>query len=146
SPRAGAPPCPPRENARDPSGCSKCRTLRSPDSPALAGLGGLSDEATHDLLELACVLVVEALELRAVHVEYANQLLRLVEHRHHDLGARARVARDVTGKVVHVPDHHRLAALGGRAAHAAADRDPETAERALVGSHHELARALGIDE
>ena len=82
---------------------------------------------------------IEAVKVRAVDVEHAQQLVVRYE-RDHDFRARGRIAGDVARESVHVRHHQSARARARRrAAHAVAERDAHAGGLALERADHELA-------
>jgi nucleoside-diphosphate-sugar epimerase len=106
--------------------------------------GNPRDEDPDERLETRAVLFVEAAGLGRVHVEHAAQDI-LLDHGDDDLRPRRGIARDVSGKPVHVGHDDGLPARGGLAANAFPDRDSNTGGLALERAEHEIVAAQNVE-
>src|SRR5687768_8841091 len=98
----------------------------------------------NDLLQSRLILRVEARELRAVEIQYAEQLVP-AHHWHYDFRVGRAVAGDVAVELVYVLHDHACAACSRRAAHSLAERDPHARWLALERADHQLAALEQIE-
>ena len=81
---------------------------------------------------------------RTVEIQHAEQAVA-THDRHHDLGVRRRVARDVAGERMHVRHDERAALRCRRAAHALAERNTHAGGLALERADQQVA-GCGVDQ
>lgn len=86
----------------------------------------------HQPLQSAPILFIERARFGRVDIKNRDQGIIGVDDRHHDLGARAGVAGDVSGKFIHVRDDYRSALRRGSSAYPSPEGDLQAAERALI--------------
>ena len=101
-------------------------------------------ELADEPLEAGEILSVESTDLRGVHVEHPAQDVGL-EDRNDDLGARRRVARDVSGEAVDVRHDDCRPVARGRAANALADRNANAGGFALERTQNEVLAAQQVE-
>src|SRR5262249_46250875 len=89
-------------------------------------------------LEPATIGFVEPGYRRAVNIEHAQQAL-VLDQGNNNLRLRRRITRNVSGKLVYIPNHERLASCGCRAAYAFAEWDSYAGGFPLERTHYKLA-------
>jgi len=97
-----------------------------------------------DRFKACLVFFIKRGEFGGIHVEHRGQGTRYVIDGYDDLAIRAAVTRDMARKGVDVFDQLGLARGGCRATDAAAKRNAQAAEGALIGPHYQLSRLKGV--
>ena len=94
-----------------------------------------------DLLKPGFVFRIEAIQLRAIDIQHAEQMRIVAHQRHDDFRSRSGVARDVAGKLVHVRDPKDVFFSAAVPTDAASKCNPD-AGRAGLGRARAPARLL----
>ena len=88
--------------------------------------------------QILLVRLVERAEFFGVNIKYGTHLALSIKQRHHNLAARQRAARYVTGELLHVGYHLCAARLPCRAAHASSVGNVEAGRRSLKRSYQQF--------
>lgn len=72
----------------------------------------------HNFLKPPGIGIVEGIKVGTIHIEYAVNMSTFVTQRHHYFGARARIAGNVSGELMHISNHNGLPVDNGFPANA----------------------------
>src|SRR5262249_28106883 len=115
----------------------RCTVIKISPQTARRILSLVNEEQREKLLAAVAVLCVEARRQGAIEIKHAHDVAILYP-RHDQFGARERVARNVSGKIVDIGHQHRCAARCRSPANPFADRDSRAGRLALERAEHKL--------